>query len=55
MRLAVRNRRVPRRSPSGPGHRALWCTWFISFFENALVRRVCRRFDMRIVRFIRST
>ena len=29
--------------------------WLSSFFENALVRRVKRRIDIRIVRLFRST
>lgn len=29
--------------------------WFSTFFENALVSRVKRRIDIRIVRFWRST
>jgi len=36
-------------------YRAAVAAWFSSFFENAFVRRVNRRIDMRIVRFWRST
>ena len=34
---------------------ALECSRFATFFEKAFVRRVKRRFCMRIVRFARST
>ncbi len=30
-------------------------TWFSTFLENAFVRRVNRRIDIRMVRFWRST
>ena len=36
-------------------HRATWWTWFISFFEKALVSRVNRRTPILRLRFCRST
>ena len=60
----TRNARCHRRGdPKGlmnapgivPGEVKRWAaTWFSIFFEKALVNRVKRRMDMRIVRFCRS-
>jgi hypothetical protein len=36
-------------------YRATAAAWFSTFFENALVKRVNLRIDMRMVKFWRST